>query len=413
MAKKATLGTIGKSLDCIAKNTCEKIDLSEITSGIEDVVSKLTENNTILTNIHSAVDGLENITEEIKNELKNQTTVITNKFNENIAKINEVKSINQQTYDKVAESINYIDNVETLLQAIKNSTEEEVDLTPVTNILTEIKDDVDDVESKLDEIVNKKEPSEIKGWIKSCIERVPLSGKYTVLGLLYGKAFYNIKNEYEVKLNDVLIKEAHENLEGIPLRTIKKRIVEGYKSLGFDIQEDKTFIKISKQPNGDAVNERIDLITNISNLGGIGTFWEGIAGSSNIGDLYECIYSPASLVKFFDKQNNEVKSKRIYYTQGRTKFDFSNLTDEFNLELKDNKPNDKQRILIQNEIKTFEDYKSLTHSWVQGTYTIKEGEQDPIEFPLGNLQGDTIEGNFTEPTTIDATNGKVYITIVY
>ncbi len=395
MAKKATLGTIGKSLDCIAKNTCEKIDLSEITSGIEDVVSKLTENNTILTNIHSAVDGLENITEEIKNELKNQTTVITNKFNKNIAKINEVKNVNRQTYNKVAEVKNYVDNVETLLTDIKNNTDEDVDLTPVTNLLTQIKSEIDQVEEKLDEIIGKPEETEIVG----CIEmryKPNNKGVNTIAGKLYGVSSKIVEGvDNKLPNSDVVILYANEDFLTISDKVITERYFNALKSIGLNPSKKLTKAGIGSYPSFNVIWVVADVITDT---------WEDMCTISNNMSggipVYYYLKSPASLVKSFDKQGIEITSKRKYYNNGTQPVSGVN----FSLDCKEEPTKNEQykpfHKLVENGvlIKPMDTICSVT-------FTVIEGEANvtidgvTIKYPtLGGVIGSTYDGKIGSTT---------------
>ncbi len=121
-----------------------------------------------------------------------------------------------------------------------------------------------------------------------------------------------------------------------------------------------------------------------------------------------------SVTYFFDKEGKEVLAKRIFRKNGAEisepqfwyEGDYINVTESGMGDVE-------ERLILEEETKTFRAYKSLTHTNISGTHSVIE-EGHTITYPIaGKIDGDTVTGNITNITTIDATNGKVYITVVY
>ncbi len=74
--KKATLATIGKSLDCLVKNTCNQIDLSEIEKSLKSLDDKISNEKTVYQPFHEMLttektytDSLFSLTFKVKKGL--------------------------------------------------------------------------------------------------------------------------------------------------------------------------------------------------------------------------------------------------------------------------------------------------------------------------------------------------------
>ncbi len=121
-----------------------------------------------------------------------------------------------------------------------------------------------------------------------------------------------------------------------------------------------------------------------------------------------------SVTYFFDKNGNEVLAKRIFRKDGieieEPKFWYEG---EYITNLQHGVGDIEERMILNNETKEFKSYKSLTHTNLSGVHRVIEADNTTV-FPIsGKIDGDTVAGEITRSTTIDAIDGRVYVTVVY
>ncbi len=349
--KKVTIASLGKGVDCLIKNTCNQIDLSEIEKSLASIDKKM-----------GGEDG----------------------------------GTNGDIYKKIAEYKQYIDNIETLLGEIKDKPNPTpVNLTPIETALGDIKTYVDNVESKLNEIIGKTEVVEVKG----CFEKeVNLStNNIDKKDSSYRKGF-----EVRLKGEDTYFKGsdiiAFYKDEFFPnTETVKERVEYWLKSKNYHYKSVEVYTRkytSTKQKysiiiEGFIFNE--NLLFKFSAKNRVQT----------IIPAFIITKIPTTLVKFFDKQGVEIKNKRKYYEQGNKLL--TNIKDkDFVL---DCEKKEKTPTVIKSEETKYQPFqeilmaeKTYTDELFSLTFKVKEGTSNV------NVNGTTIEYEEGDVITFD---GKI------